>query len=104
MHFGGPGSIPGSLVLPASLAVDATSIPYFSQYIHKDFDVEYLLFVSSQYGPHLISVYAFGSFPEGYQLLETQIASLPPVAGEQGKGETASPQGGESAPGQPNED
>ncbi len=84
MHFGGPGSVPGALVLPAGVAVDASSIPYFKQYIHKDFNAEYLLFVSSQYGPHLISVYAFGSFPEGYQLSQAQIASLPAVGEDQG--------------------
>jgi sugar lactone lactonase YvrE len=83
MHFGGPGTVPGALVLPATVAVDATSIPYFKEYIHEDFDVEYLLFVSSQYGQHLIGVYAFGSFPEGYQLSQAQIASLPPVEEEE---------------------
>lgn len=104
MHFGGPGVVPGALVLPASIAVDASSIPYFKQYIHKDFDAEYLLFVSSQYGPHLISVYAFGSFPEGYQLTQAQIASLPPVGGGTTTGPGASPQGGDGTPAQTGEE
>ena len=85
MHFGGPGSIPGALVLPATVAIDASSLPYFREYIHEDFNAEYLLFVSSQYGQHLISVYAFGSFPEGYQLSQAQIASLPPPPVEEGR-------------------
>ncbi len=77
MHFGGPGRVPGTLVLPAAVAIDATSIPYFKQHMHEKFDAEYLMFVSSQYGQHRISVYAFGSFPEGYELSEAGIASLP---------------------------
>ncbi len=104
MHFGGPGSVPGALVLPATVAIDATSIPYFKQYIHEDFDVEYLLFVSSQYGQHLISVYAFGSFPEGYQLSEAQIASLPPVDEEEAEESTGTPAGADNTPDQAGED
>ncbi len=90
MHFGGPGRLPGSLVLPAGIAVDATSIPYFKQHIHKDFNAEYLVFVSSQYGPRLINVYAFGSFPEGYRLSQAHIASLP-LAKPNNEGAVAAP-------------
>jgi len=86
MHFGGPGTVPGSLVLPAAVAIDATSMPYFKEYIHKDFNAEYLLFVSNQYGQHLLSVYAFGSFPEGYRLSQSQIASLPSPTAQDGTG------------------
>ncbi|UCE60665.1 MAG: hypothetical protein JSU63_02725 [Phycisphaerales bacterium] len=96
MHFGGAGEVPGALVLPASVAIDTDSIPYFKQYIHKDFDVEYLLFVSNQFGPHLISVYAFGSFPEGYRFSDEQIASLAPVDTEPGEESSATKQGAEN--------
>ncbi|MHC4091962.1 MAG: hypothetical protein ACYSVY_17130 [Planctomycetota bacterium] len=84
MRFGGPGNIPGALGLPSTLAIDSTSIPYFEEYVHEDFEIDYLLFVISQYGAHLVNVYAFGSFPEGYELAESQIASLPEIASEQG--------------------
>jgi sugar lactone lactonase YvrE len=94
MHLGGPGVVPGALVLPAGVAIDASSIPYFKQYLHKDFDVEYLLFVSSQFGRHLVSVYAFGSFPEGYEFSQAQIASLPPVEAGQGEDLSNPPTGG----------
>jgi len=53
MRFGGPGNVPGALVLPSTLAIDVTSLPYFKQYIHKDFRAECLLFVVSQYGRYL---------------------------------------------------
>jgi sugar lactone lactonase YvrE len=86
MRFGGPGNTPGALGLPSSLAIDTTSLPYFEKYVHKDFNVDYLLFVASQYGGHLVSVYAFGSFPEGYRLAESEIATLPAVPPDQGIG------------------
>lgn len=79
MRFGGPGNVPGGMVLPSTLAIDETSIPYFEQYIHPDFDVAYLLFVANQYGSHLINVYAFGSFPEGYRFQTSKIAELPQI-------------------------
>ncbi len=103
MHFGGPGSVPGALVLPATVAIDASSIPYFKQFIHEDFNAEYLLFVSSQYGEHLISVYAFGSFPEGYQLSDAQIASLPPVGEDESEKSAASSPDAEGSPNQAGE-
>lgn len=81
MHFGGPGNVPGALVLPATVAIDATSLPYFQKYVHKEFTAEYLLFVASQYGKHLISVYALGSFPDGFDPSASEIATLPDSAG-----------------------
>lgn len=86
MRFGGPGDQPGALVLPSTLAIDSTSLPHFRKYVHEDFDAEYLLFVASQYGEHLISIYAFGSFPEGYQIAESRVARLPGIALEEGIG------------------
>ena len=86
MRFGGPGESPGALVLPSTLAIDTTSIPHFQQYVHKDFKVDYLLFVASQYGARLINVYAFGSFPDGYQLSESDLATIPRVPLDQGVG------------------
>ncbi|UCF34005.1 MAG: hypothetical protein JSV78_01605, partial [Phycisphaerales bacterium] len=94
MRFGGPGNVPGALGLPSTVAIDKTSIPYFQEYIHEDFDVDYLLFVISQYGRHLVSVYAFGAFPEGYKLEETMVASLPEIPDDLGIG----PAGSDVAP------
>lgn len=91
MRFGGPGNAPGALGLPSSLAIDTTSIPYFRQYIHKDFDVEYLLFVVSQYGRRLVNVYAFGAFPAGYSVAELKVAPLPGVEMEEGIGPVQPP-------------
>ncbi len=76
MRFGGPGDAPGALGLPSTLAIDQTSIPQFQHYAHKDFRIDYLLFVASQYGERLVNVYAFGAFPPGYKLHEAQIQRL----------------------------
>lgn len=76
MRFGGPGEAPGALGLPSTVAIDKSSIAQFKEFAHKDFKIEYLLFVASQYGEHLVNVYAFGSFPPGYRLDESQIQSL----------------------------
>ncbi len=84
MRFGGPGDEPGALGLPSTLAIDTTSIPYFRSYVHDKFDVKYLLFVVSQYGKRLVNVYAFGSFPEGYELPQSQIRTIPPTPIEKG--------------------
>ena len=86
MRFGGPGDAPGALGLPSSLAVDATSAPYFKKYVHDAFEVDYLLFVASQYGQRLVNVYAFGSFPPGYKLNESEIRSLEPMPMREGIG------------------
>lgn len=89
MHFGGPGNMPGALGLPAQLAIDTTSLPLFKKYLHPDFNAEYLLFVVSQYGPRLINAYAFGSFPEGYKLSESELSALPVIPMEEGIGPAA---------------
>ncbi|MCB9849867.1 MAG: SMP-30/gluconolactonase/LRE family protein [Phycisphaerales bacterium] len=86
MRFGGPGDMAGALGLPSSLAIDKSSVPYFKKYAHKDFNIDYLLFVISQYGPRLVNVYAFGSFPEGYRFSESEIATLPRISVDEGIG------------------
>jgi DNA-binding beta-propeller fold protein YncE len=54
------GRGPGDLYLPAKVVVDYDHIKYFRNYADPDFDIEYLVFVSSQFGDRLINVYAFG--------------------------------------------
>jgi sugar lactone lactonase YvrE len=88
MRFAGPGDAPGALALPSSLAVDTSclSLPSFQRHLHPDFQAQYLLFVISQYGQRLVNVYAFGSFPEGYRLAESEIATLPAPQDDEGIG------------------
>jgi len=97
MRFGGPGDGPGALGLPSTLSVDTTSIEQFREFIHEAFRVKYLLFVASQYGEQLVSVYAFGEFPDGYRLEESRIKSLEPRPVEEGIG----PVQGDESPSEP---
>jgi sugar lactone lactonase YvrE len=86
MRFGGPGTTPGALGGPATLAVDSTSLPYFRKHIHGKFDARYLMFVTSQFGAYLVSVYAFGEFPEGFKPEQGEIERLEPAPIEEGIG------------------
>jgi DNA-binding beta-propeller fold protein YncE len=54
------GRGPGDLYLPAKVVIDYDHVKYFRQYADPEFDIEYLVFVSSQFGERLINVYAFG--------------------------------------------
>ncbi|RLB68820.1 MAG: hypothetical protein DRH04_06300 [Deltaproteobacteria bacterium] len=60
MFFGDPGLPFGSLNLPAGIAVTSNGIDLFRQYIDPAFQVEQLIFVTSQFGPAKISVYGLG--------------------------------------------
>lgn len=60
MAFGGSGKEPGNLFLPADVYIDYDNIEYFRDYIDPDFETEYLVFVTSQFGRKAVSVYAFG--------------------------------------------
>src|SRR5690348_1712295 len=51
---------PGSTSLPAGVWVDYDHVKYFQQYAAPGFKVEYLIFVTNQYGDHKVSVYGFG--------------------------------------------
>jgi sugar lactone lactonase YvrE len=57
---------------PASLAVDRSTLPYFSKYLDPDFEADYLVFVTSMLGEQLVGVYAFGKLKPG--------ASVPALA------------------------
>lgn len=61
MYFGEDSPLPGGLSMPRAVAVDTSTIPVYAEYVDKDFQPEYLLFVASQYGKgRKINVYAFG--------------------------------------------
>jgi hypothetical protein len=54
-HYTGPGR--GELTIPAKVIVDYDNMKYFMKYVDRSFDLKYLVFVTSQYGPDLINVY-----------------------------------------------
>src|SRR5579859_14881 len=60
MWFGDPRSSRVGLELPAKVAVDYDHISLFQKYAAPDFQLEYLVLVTSQYGPRKVSVFGFG--------------------------------------------
>jgi sugar lactone lactonase YvrE len=50
----------GSTYLPAGIAVDYDNIRQFQKYAAPGFKIEYLIFVTNQYGRHKVNVYGFG--------------------------------------------
>jgi len=74
MFFGEGGDAPGNFLLPAKVVIDYDNIEYFRQYVLPDFEVEYLVFVTSQFGHRQVSVLAYGkekgkSYPADAELL-----------------------------------
>jgi len=63
LFFGLPGDDPGMMNLPAGIIVDRDNVGLFRKYAVAGADIEFLVLVSNQYGPHKVSVYGFGDFP-----------------------------------------
>jgi DNA-binding beta-propeller fold protein YncE len=60
MFFGGSGDQPGNFILPAKVAIDYDNVSYFQQFAQPDFQIDYLVLVTSQFGPRLVNVLASG--------------------------------------------
>ncbi|MCC7377477.1 MAG: hypothetical protein IT581_22645 [Verrucomicrobiales bacterium] len=60
VFFGESAGKRGGLVLPAKVLVDYDHVDHFRRYASPDFDLEYLVLVTSQYGPNKVSVFGFG--------------------------------------------
>jgi sugar lactone lactonase YvrE len=73
LMLGGPGAGPGDLSLPAKVALSYDGIEHFASYAAPEFDVECLIFVTSQLGPAKVSVYGLGTY-RGRVPTETQGA------------------------------
>jgi DNA-binding beta-propeller fold protein YncE len=60
MWFGQPEGNQFILSLPAKVAVDYDNVAAFQKYAAPNFQIEYLIFTTSQYGKHKVSVFGFG--------------------------------------------
>jgi DNA-binding beta-propeller fold protein YncE len=61
LYFGEPqGEAPGMLDLPAKVAIDYEHVSQFTSYAAPDFQIEYLVLVTSQVGDRKLSVFGFG--------------------------------------------
>lgn len=65
LYFGGPGEGPGDLGLPSGITVDDGNIAYFQQFANPHFKLEYLVYVTSMFGPNPLNVYGFGHWTPG---------------------------------------
>jgi len=75
LFFGGPGAadVPGALWLPAAIVLDKSLLPVFDSVRNEDFLVQYLVLVTSQFGPPYINVYAFGEARKGTPLSKGEV-------------------------------
>ena len=65
LFFGGAGTSPGQLNLPAQVTLDTEHVARFEKYANPGFRIEYLVLVTSQYGPRKVNVYGFGTQESG---------------------------------------
>jgi len=60
VFFGGSGILPGNINLPTDVEIDYDHIELFQKYAKPGFNIDYLIFVTSQFGPYKVNVYGFG--------------------------------------------
>jgi DNA-binding beta-propeller fold protein YncE len=57
MDFGGPYRGPGGMILPSGITVDYENTAFFEEFVADGLQLEYLIWVTNQFGPELVSVY-----------------------------------------------
>lgn len=57
MFFGGSYAGPGYMWLPAKVIIDYDNLRFFEKYVDKSYNLNYLIFVTNQYGPDKINIY-----------------------------------------------
>jgi len=62
LFFGLRGNKPGMMNMPATIVIDYDNVELFQKYVVQGGNIEFLVLVSNQFGPHKISVYGFGTF------------------------------------------
>lgn len=74
LFFGAPGDWPDSLNLPADIEIDYDNVALFQGYAHPDFELEYIILVSSQFGVNKVNVYGFGRM-KGMEYVDDEALS-----------------------------
>ncbi|MBI5633337.1 MAG: hypothetical protein HZA15_07670 [Nitrospirae bacterium] len=75
MFFGEAGQEAGNLLLPAKVAISYDNLQYFRKYADPNFEMQYLIFVTSQVGKRMVNVFAYGrerdkQYPSDEELLK----------------------------------
>jgi DNA-binding beta-propeller fold protein YncE len=60
LFFGQQGEPEDRMHLPSGLSIDYDNVDLFKQYADPKFKIEYLVMVSSQFGPNKVDIYGFG--------------------------------------------
>jgi DNA-binding beta-propeller fold protein YncE len=60
--FGGYGEEDGNMTLPSGIHIDYENLEYFKKYADKDFQIQYLIYVTNIIGDRKINVYGFGDW------------------------------------------
>jgi hypothetical protein len=95
--FGVGGPRPGDLNLPSQVIVDYDNVKYFQQYADKNFEIENLVIVVSQFGDRMINIYALGKargrhYPTDAELLEQLKTKLEKAAKEKSPDQKQGPE------------
>ena len=72
MIFGRLGDRPGNMYMPAAICIDYDNVDLFKQYAVDGAELEFVVLVTNQFGPHKVSVYGFGKFPKMSPLPEPE--------------------------------
>ncbi|MFV1995696.1 MAG: hypothetical protein ACC661_09685, partial [Verrucomicrobiales bacterium] len=59
LFFGGAGNHPGGLNIPAKVVIDYDNIDLFADRVAPGYKLEYLIIVTSQFGPNKVNVFGF---------------------------------------------
>ncbi len=62
LFFGGSGTAPGSMYLPAGIHIDYRNTAYFSNFVDRDFRLKYLVYTGNFFGTEKLNVYGFGDW------------------------------------------
>ena len=62
LFFGGAGTAPGSMYLPAGIHIDYRNAAYFSNFVDKDFRLKYVIYTGNFFGTEKLNVYGFGDW------------------------------------------
>jgi len=62
LFYGVFGLEAGNTYLPNAIFVDYHNVDYFRKYAHKDFDLQYVVYVGNTWGPVRLNVFGFGTW------------------------------------------
>ena len=80
MFFGGSGVAPGAMYLPADIWIGKEGLDWFADELEPDFEPEFLMVVTSQFGPRKVSFYALGKSSR-FEYPTVELPLVPPPSG-----------------------